>query len=238
MSDLTKFAVIGAIMGALLLAGLLLQPATIEEETIPVTPIATTTEVTVLKTTSLEMLDPIYSEKAVYQDRTIRVSFDASQDADGIESRLPFWLHNTSGGVINVLWDRCSIQLPEGNTVGVLSEEGMKYGTGSALSIAPAGDLFDALIPMSEMTWTENGYEVSHGVLDQGIFTVVLAIERDKALAVMTMAPCAEPTLASPAEVCGQPMTVESMPMPMMMSAMDCGNGREIVYYALRFIIR
>jgi hypothetical protein len=230
VTDFGKFAVIGAIMGALLLVGLLLQPAKIEEE---VAPVATTvtTEVTVLETKSLELLDPIYSEKAVFQDGAIRVSFDISQDAEGIGSRLSFWLHNTSGDVINVLWDRCSIQLPEGNTVSVLSEEGMQYGMGTALSIAPAGDLFDAMIPMSELTWTEIGYDVSHNVLDQGIFTVVLAIEHGK---VMPEAGCMHQVAAVAA--CGQPAVVAAQPMPAC--PMGCGDGREVAYYTFRFVIR
>ena len=230
MTDFGKFAVIGAIMGALLLVGLLLQPAKIEE---PVVPAATaaTAEVTVLETKSLELLDPIYSEKAVFQDGTIRISFDVSQDATGVESRLSFWLHNTSGSVISVLWDRCSIQLPEGNTISVLSEEGLKYGTGTALSIAPAGDLFDAMIPMSELAWTESGYDVSSNVLDQGIFTVVLAVERDK---VMPEAGCMHQAMA--VDACGQPAAAQ--PMSMSMSPMGCGDGREVVYYTFRFVIR
>ena len=228
MTDFGKFAVIGAIMGALLLVGLLLQPAKIEE---PVVPAATaaTAEVTILETKSLELLDPIYSEKAVFQDGTIRVSFDVSQDATGVESRLSFWLHNTSGSVINVLWDRCSIMLPEGNTVSVLSEEGLKYGTGTALSIAPAGDLFDAMIPMSELGWTESGYDVSSSVLDQGIFTVVLAVERGKA---MPEGGCMHQVMA--VDACGQPAAAQ----PMSMCPMGCGDGREVVYYTFRFVIR
>jgi hypothetical protein len=228
VTDFGKFAVIGAIMGALLLVGLLLQPAKIEE---PVVPAATaaTAEVTVLETKSLELLDPIYSEKAVFQDGTIRVSFDVSQDATGVESRLSFWLHNTSGSVINVLWDRCSIMLPEGNTVSVLSEEGLKYGTGTALSIAPAGDLFDAMIPMSELGWTESGYDVSSSVLDQGIFTVVLAVERGKA---MPEGGCMHQAMA--VDACGQPAAAQPMPM----CPMGCGDGREVVYYTFRFVIR
>jgi hypothetical protein len=230
VTDFGKFAVIGAIMGALLLVGLLLQPAKIEE---PVVPAATaaTAEVTVLETKSLELLDPIYSEKAVFQDGTIRVSFDVSQDTTGVESRLSFWLHNTSGSVINVLWDRCSIMLPEGNTVSVLSEEGLKYGTGTALSIAPAGDLFDAMIPMSELAWTESGYDVSSSVLDQGIFTVVLAVERGKA---MPEGGCMHQAMA--VDACGQPAAAQ--PMPMSMCPMGCGDGREVVYYTFRFVIR
>jgi len=230
VTDYGKFAVIGAIMGALLLVGLLLQPAKIEEAVVPAATTATT-EVTVLETKSLELLDPVYSEKAVFQDGTIRVSFDVSQDATGVESRLSFWLHNTSGSVINVLWDRCSIQLPEGNTVSVLSEEGLQYGTGTALSIAPAGDLFDAMIPLSELTWTEIGYDVSHNVLDQGIFTVVLAIERGK---VMPEAGCMHQAVA--VDACGQPAVAAAQPMPAC--PMGCGDGREVAYYTFRFIIR
>ena len=232
MTDYGKFAVIGAIMGALLLVGLLLQPAKIEEVAVP-TATTATTEVKVLETKSLELLDPVYSEKAVFQDGTIRVSFDVSQDATGVESRLSFWLHNTSGSVINVLWDRCSIQLPEGNTVSVLSEEGLQYGTGTALSIAPAGDLFDAMIPMSELTWMESGPDVSSNVLDQGIFTVVLAIERGK---VMPEAGCMHQAVA--VDACGQPAAMAAQPMPMPMCPMGCADGREVVYYTFRFIIR
>lgn len=229
MADYGKFAVIGAIMGALLLVGLLLQPAKIEELAVP-TATTATTEVKVLETKSLELLDPVYSEKAVFQDGTIRVSFDVSQDATGVESRLSFWLHNTSGSVINVLWDRCSIQLPEGNTVSVLSEGGLQYGTGTALSIAPAGDLFDAMIPMSELTWMESGPDVSSNVLDQGIFTVVLAIERGK---VMPEAGCMHQ--AAVVDACRQP-AAPAQPMPMC--PMGCADGREVVYYTFRFIIR
>ena len=230
MTDYGKFAVIGAIMGALLLVGLLLQPAKIEEAVVPAATTATT-EVTVIEAKSLELLDPVYSEKAVFQDGTIRVSFDVSQDATGVESRLSFWLHNTSESVINVLWDRCSIQLPEGNTVSVLSEEGLQYGTGTALSIAPAGDLFDAMIPLSELTWTESGYDVSSSVLDQGIFTVVLAIERGK---VMPEAGCMHQAVA--VDACGQPAAMAAQPMPAC--PMGCGDGREVAYYTFRFIIR
>ncbi len=230
MADYGKIAVIGAIMGALLFVGLLLQPAKIEEVVVPAATTATT-EVTVLQSKSLELLDPVYSEKAVFQDGTIRVSFDVSQVAEGVESRLAFGLHNVSGNVISVLWDRCSIQLPEGNTVGVLSEEGMNYGTGAALSLAPPGDLFDAMIPMSEMTWTETGYDVSSSVLDQGIFTVVLAIERAKP---MPEAGCMHQTAAMAA--CGLPAAPAVQPQPKC--PMGCGDGREIAYYTFRFIIR
>lgn len=233
MTDWGKFAVIGAIMGALLLVGLLMMPAKVEE-TIPVaeTPAPV---VSVLEPKSIELLDPVYSEKGVYADSTIRVAFDVSQDENGVETRLPFWLHNTSLGVINVLWDRCSIQLPGGNTVSVMSEEGLKFGTGAAISIASACDLFDAMIPMSAVTWSEMGYEFSYGILDQGIFTVVLAIERDKTTTVGQA--CMMQTMAPPADTCGPgPVVVQVETKPAC--PMECKEGREVVYYTFRFIIR
>lgn len=236
MNDLGKFAVIGAIMGALLLVGLLMMPAKVEEGPAPVATPAPV--VTVVESKSLELLDPIYSEKAVFQDATIRVAFDVDQDAEGVQTRIPFWLHNTSRDVINVLWERCSIQLPEANTVSVMSEEGLTNGTGAAISIAPAGDLFDAMIPMSEMTWTETGFEFTHGVLDKGIFTIVLAIERAKPAEHV----CAKQPMPSPgcdAVVVttgpGCPAMPEPCPVPCPKA---CAGGREVVYYTFRFVIR
>jgi hypothetical protein len=225
---LVKLAVIGAIMGALLIFGLLLykpaQPVAVAPVAVAPAPETTVKEVTIVHTQSLELLDPVYSEKAVFQDETIRVSFNASFVEEGFESRIPLWIHNVSGDVITILWDRCSIQLPGGNTVGILTEEGLKYGTGPALSIASTGDLFDALIPVSEISWTEAGYNVTTGVLDQGTFTVVLAVER--AAACPHVLPCVEiPTLL---DECGGPMPVKS-----------CGcSTREVVYYTFRFIVR
>jgi hypothetical protein len=234
VNDLGKFAVIGAIMGALLLVGLLMMPAKVEEAPVPVaaTPAPV---VTVVESKTLELLDPIYSEKAVFQDSTIRVAFDVSQDSTGVETRLPFWLHNTSREVINVLWERCSIQLPEGNTVSVMSEEGLTNGTGAAISIASAGDLFDAMIPMSEMTWTETGFEFSYGVLDKGIFTVVLAIERAKptehVCITQPMGPAGCDAMGSmPGLALAEPCPV---PCPKA-----CEGGREVVYYTFRFVVR
>ncbi len=219
-----KLAVIGAIMGALLIFGVLMHPA--EKPAAPVAvapapaPETTVKEVTIVHTQSLELLDPVYSEKAVFQDGTIRVSFNASFVKEGFESRIPLWIHNVSGDVITILWDRCSIQLPGGNTVGILTEEGLKYGTGPALSIASTCDLFDALIPVSEIVWTDSddGYDVTTGVLDQGTFTVVLAVERTVW--------CLLPVL----DECG-------VPMPAATTA-GGGTSREIVYYTFRFIVR
>jgi hypothetical protein len=175
--NLVKIGIIAAIMGALLLGGLALNSATAVQETPPPTE---TTEVTVIPQETLEMLDPIYSEKAVYEDDTIRISFKASQTENGVESRLPFWLHNVSNDVITVLWDRCSLELPCANTVNIANEAQLdSYSIMHArpISVAPGGDLFDAVIPISEVTRTESGWAFSSDVLDQGPFLFVLAIE-------------------------------------------------------------
>ncbi len=221
MNDLGKIAVISAIMGALLLFGLLLnqpEPAVVERELPPVE--EPVTEVTVLPPTSLEMLDPIYSEKAVFQDDTIRIAFNISHTGEGVESRLPFWIHNISDDVISILWDRCSIQLPCGNTVNVINEEGLAYG--GSISIAPAGDLFDAVIPITEIVWEEEPI-ISTGVLDEATFTFVLAIERGVPKAAMAhqmgstrveTPPGCEPVIAMPS------------------------RGRQVVFYTFRFVIR
>ncbi len=214
MNDLGKIAVIAAIMGALLLFGVLLNPR--PEEAAPVEePVAT--EVTVLPPTSLEMLDPIYSEKAVFQDGTIRIAFNVSHTEEGVESRLPFWIHNVSDDVISILWDRCSMQLPNGNTVNVVNEEGLAYG--GSISIAPGGDLFDAVIPITEIVWEEEPI-VSTGVLDQATFTFVLAVER------------AVPG-ASTAHRMGA-----NLPPGCESVVTTVAGEREIVFYTFRFVIR
>lgn len=217
MNDLGKIAVIAAIMGALLLFGLLLNPQ--PEEAAPVEePVAT--EVTVLPPTSLEMLDPIYSEKAVFQDGTIRIAFNVSHTEEGVESRLPFWIHNISDDVISILWDRCSMQLPSGNTVNVVNEEGLAYG--GSISIAPGGDLFDAVIPITEIVWEEEPI-VSTGVLDQATFTFVLAVER-----AVPGAPTAHRTGSKYGDL---PPGCEPV-------VTTIAGEREIVFYTFRFVIR
>ena len=212
---------IAAIMGALLLFGLLVyqpEPAAVEPEIEPIEEAAT--EVTVLPPTSLEMLDPIYSEKAVFQDETIRIAFNISHTEEGVESRLPFWIHNISDDVISILWDRCSIQLPCGNTVNIINEEGLAYG--GSISIAPAGDLFDAVIPITEIVWEDEPI-ISTGVLDQATFTFVLAIDRRVPRIAMAR---------QMGDICGElPQACE--PTPKMPS-----RGREVIFYTFRFIIR
>jgi len=192
VNDLGKIAVIAAIMGALLLFGLLAYTPTpsAPEEVAPVQePVVT--EVTVLPPASLEMLDPIYSEKAVFEDDTVRLSFKASQTKDGVESRILFWLHNVSRDVVTVVWDRCSIQLPSGNTVNVTTDDQLNatyyVPSSTPLSVAPGGDLFSTLIPVSEVKWTDcssatdsctTTYSTTTGILDQAPFLLVFAIEK------------------------------------------------------------
>jgi len=231
VNDLGKVAVIAGIMGAILLAGILMAPVKQQEEAALPEP-APAEEVTVLQEDTLEMLDPIYSEKAVFQDGMLRIAFDASYTDEGLQSRLPFWLHNISGDVINILWDRCSLQLPGGNTVKVLSEESLThFGTpGSTITIAPSGDLFDAIIPVSEFTWAaESSWSVSTGVLDAGTFTLVLAVEHGDAR------PSVCPTQA-PRPVSSDPCKEDLAPRMGKMTS--CCEGRTINYYTFRFVVR
>jgi len=82
VTDLGKYGVIAAIMGAILLMGVVFYtaPSTDQQATVAPTVVATLP--------SLEMLDPVYSEKGVFQDDTIRIAFDVSFVDDRAESRL------------------------------------------------------------------------------------------------------------------------------------------------------
>ena len=170
--NLVKIGIFAAILGILIVGGLALD----SQKPAEVAPI----EVNILPQKTLEMLAPDYSEKGIYEDDTIRISFKDSLTEDGIESKLPFWLHNTSDDAVTVLWDRCSLQLPSANTVNIVNETQIdSYSIMHArpLSVAPGGDLFDAIIPISEVTWTDDGWALSTNVLDQGPFFFVLAVE-------------------------------------------------------------
>ena len=129
----------------------------------------------------LRILSPCFSREAEYSDCAIRVSFEASYSPEGrAESRLGFWLRNTSAQVIAVDWDRCSIQLPDGDTVNVVHEDQLgSLGRASSppTTLAPGGDLFDAVFPVSEVVWTDKGWIATSGVLDQGPFSFVLALD-------------------------------------------------------------
>jgi len=236
VNDLGKVAVLAAIMGAILLVGLIIAPLdrAADEEPVGVEEQAPE-EITVLQEDTLEMLDPVYSEKAVFQDGTIRIAFDASYTEEGLQSRLPFWLHNVSGDVINVLWDRCSLQLPNGNTVKIINEEALSYfgASGRTISIAPSGDLFDAIIPVSEFAWgEEEGWSVSTGVLDAGTFTCVLAIERG------VPRPRGTSLGGAPRMPGDDACEVETGHLQPGKRIEQLGGGRIVIYYTFRFIVR
>jgi hypothetical protein len=182
MSDTVKIGLVFAVMGLLVLGGMSLQPS----------PTIDVTEINVLPEKTLEMLDPAYSEKAVYADCNARFVFEISQTPEGVESKLSLWLHNLTDQVIAVVWDRCSIQLPNANTVNIVHEghdpnDSWRYltraGSFPPTSVAPHGELFDTVIPVSEIILAKNtedateSFSVSSGVLDQGPFMFVLAVE-------------------------------------------------------------
>ena len=239
MNDLlVKIAVVGSIMAALLLSALFLQPVEpVVVQPAPVVVEETVAEVAILPQQTLEMLDPVYSEKAVFHDDTIRIAFDAAFTEDGVESRIPFWIHNVSDDVINILWDRCSIQLPCGNTVNTINEAGPDYfaAIGRTISIAPAGDLFDAFIPVTEIVWTDDTPALTTDVLDDGIFTLVLAIERavggSYSVTQREMPRQPEPGCEPGCETMVVRPGGHMMDMPM-------AQGREVVYYTFRFVLR
>ena len=239
MNDLGKIAVIAGIMGALLLFGVFMRaPDPVVVEPVPVVVEEPAVDVTILPQQTLEMLDPVYSEKAVFQDGAIRIAFNGAFTEDGVESRLPFWLHNVSDDGINILWDRCSIQLPCGNTVNTVNEGGQDFlaFVGRTISIAPAGDLFDAFIPVSEITWTDDGPYLTTNVLDEGTFTLVLAIERaaggDWGMMRQRMAQ------QRPEPGCPECEETEVVMPGGREMAMPMTRGREIVYYTFRFVLR
>lgn len=241
MNDLGKIAVVAGIMGALLLFGLFLHtPQPAEPAPVPVTVVEPAPEIRVLPAQSLELLDPVYSEKAIFSDGTLRIAFQAVLTEDGAESKLPFWIHNVSDDVINVLWDRCSIQLPAGNTVNVVNENSLTFPVlGSRIvSVAPAGDLFDAVIPVTEISWTEDGASLTTGILDQGAFTLVLAIERAAGAPGQMKQPMMMMHQTEPACPPEQAATSRDQGMAMTSNSMPCTEGREIVYYTFRFLVR
>ena len=180
MTDTARLGIIAAVLGVLLLGGLFInqQQAPAPQ---PVVDQAPASPAPAAPQLSLEMLGPVYSEKAVYTDDLIRISFKTPLTDNGIESALPFWLHNTSGEVITVLWDRCSLQLPSGNTVNIVNKG--PDGTiklvlaNKSIALAPGGDLFDTIVPISEITQTDGGLALTTGVLDQGPFQLVLALQ-------------------------------------------------------------
>jgi len=190
MTDAAKLLIVGAIMAVIALGSTLMEPAVTE-----VTEVATDIDVNLFPPRRLEMLNPLYSEKAAYGDDLIRVHFDLSQNERGVESKLVFGLHNNSMQPIAVIWDLCSMQLPDGNTSNVIHKGQRAIHAGLptvSTSVAPGGDLFDVLVPTSEilplsMDWflafsADNGRLVAVSTetgetLDEGLFMVFLADE-------------------------------------------------------------
>lgn len=248
MNDFGKIAVIAGILGALLLFGIFARTSEpVVVEPVPVVVEEPVTEVNILPQQTLEMLDPVYSEKAIFHDRTIRIAFQGAFTEEGVESRLPFWLHNISDDVINILWDRCSIQLPDGNTVNVVNEGGSKLLAPDqrTISIAPAGDLFDAFVPVSEIVWNKDEPGITTNVLNGGTFTLVLAIERaaggDFAIMHQEAPQRSEPCCDGKDKDGAWMQEERDMAMPMggeRGMAMPLNAGREIVYYTFRFVLR
>ncbi|RLE36105.1 hypothetical protein DRJ12_04650 [Candidatus Acetothermia bacterium] len=229
MTDLVKIGVIAAIMGAILLVGMAVDvtPPS-DQQVVAVTATAVAAQPT------LEMLDPVYSEKGVFQDDTIRIAFDASFVDGQAESRLQFWLHNVSDDAITILWDRCSIQLPDGNTVKVLSEESLDdfIPLGNVVSIAPGGDLFDAAIPITEISSNgAGGWTLTSGVLDAGTFTFVFAVERG----VPHPAGLDPDRIRRQIQADGCDGATKAIGRALLERAF---KRREIVYYTFRFVIR
>jgi len=228
VTDLGKFGVIAAIMGAILLVGVMINTAPAPDQQ------AAAESSVVATPPSLEMLDPAYSEKGVFQDDTIRIAFDATFVDDQAESRLQFWLHNVSDDAITILWDRCSLQLPSGNTVKVLSEESLDdlLPLGRVISIAPGGDLFDAAIPITEIASDGvGGWTLTSGVLDAGTFTFVLAVER----AVPLPDGLHRGDLRHGMEGDGCDGMTKAIGRALIERSL---TRREIVYYTFRFVIR
>ena len=169
-------------MVALVVLGVVLAPSGPEEViSEPVVEAVEDVECVVIQDLTLEMLDPVYSEKAVYDDGILRASFDITQTIDGVETGLSLWLHNSSADAMVVHWDRCSFQLPSADTVNIVHEDQVgSLGTWVAptLTIGPGGDLFTAIYPISDVELAE-GWSPTLGVLTQGPFSLVLAVEAE-----------------------------------------------------------
>lgn len=180
MSDTVKMGLVFAVMGLLVLGGMSMRPFSVK-----------VTEINVLPEKKLELLDPEYSEKAVYADCNVRIIFEISQAPTGVESKLSFWLHNLTSEVITVVWDHCSMQLPNAHTVNIIHEgqapnDPWRFMTRSGsfppTAIAPYGELFDTVIPISEISLNEASdrnaaFTITTDLLDEGPFMFVLAME-------------------------------------------------------------
>jgi len=195
MNDATKLLIAGVIIAVIALGSVLIEPAV--ETTVVKTTVEKTTDIDInlFPPRRLEMLSPAYSEKAAYGDDLLRVHFDLSQNEEGIESKLIFGLHNNSEQPITIIWDYCSIRLPDGNTCNVIHKGQRAIHAGLPTvptSVAPGGDLFDVLVPSSEIVAISTDWFLSFSAddgkfvaisadtgkpLDEGIFMTFLADE-------------------------------------------------------------
>ncbi len=163
----TPLVIFGVAVVALLIGGVALnQPAPVPQVTTP--------------QKTLEMLGPVYSEKGIYQDDVMHVSFKALIDSNNkVKSEISMWLHNVSGNAIVVDWDRCSLELPNGNTVHIVPKAWLTTPEAlpHVITVAPGGDLFATLIPVTGIYRTKGTYAISTAVLDKGPFLLTLAVE-------------------------------------------------------------
>ena len=161
---------------------------------------------------SLEMLEPVYSEKAAFSDGLIRIRFRVTEGELGIPTALYFTLSNESDGVILLHWQKSSMELPFGDISQVL-HKGQTYNDRSdylsTTAIPPGSDLHDVIVPIDSLSWepshcpeppyaavldtrkdltlSDCGWRVSSGVLSRARFGLVLALE--------TAGVCVEPAL-------------------------------------------
>jgi len=118
---------------------------------------------------------------------------------------------------------------------------------GRVITVAPGGDLFDAAVPITEISSNgAGGWSLTRGVLDSGAFTFVLAIERGvprptglNADRIERGIPC--PTglnadrIRQQIQADGCDGATKAIGRAFLEHAL---NRREIVYYTFRFVIR
>lgn len=163
----TPLVIFGVAVAALLIGGIAMN------QSAPIPQVATPQK-------TLEMLGPVYSEKGIYQDDVIHVSFKALiNKSNKVESEISMWLHNVAGNAIVVDWDRCSLDLPNGNTVHIVPKAWLTAPRAlpHVITLAPGGDLFATLVPVTEIYRANGTYTISTEVLDKGPFLLTLAIE-------------------------------------------------------------
>jgi len=149
----------------------------------------------------LELLEPVQTDASlpvVSSDGAMKVAFavakhktidyERSNPSEGVWSRIDvvsseihLELTNLTSGVVVVVWDLCSMELPDGKTTNVM-HSGQRYITRleptRPTSIAPGGSLTDVLTPTSGVYYSEfGGWKVAERILEGGPFGLTLAIE-------------------------------------------------------------